>query len=510
MKRLDPILYYLKPNCSWLFCLYFIMHLKMSAQVKQTSRIEIKAEQENLTYGIEPLNDNGLVLYLYKKSDTYDKIELLHLDTLLNRKSEGSIPIERNSEIILSCTAQKSIFLLIRKPCSLIGYLLIEFNFETGNYTSYPLIGSLPFIPNKLICSNNTALIIGKLNERDVVFLLSFSTKKLRVLAGLPIQASSLLDSKINDNGTFDLLLSGEDYIYILNYLQDGDLINHNKLRSENGLLFNAGRFATLKGKSLIIGIYGDSKEYSRGIFSILKTDDMTKISYKEFSEIENFYHYLGDKKLAKKKKAKAHSLQKKRISKASEQLIIQDLKTKKEEFLFISQAFQFISTSGKYLKSIKKWYEFSHVFCASFNKNGDINWAESFKTYNLASLKEEKTASLVNNKNYVGIFYSSQTHIYFNEIENGLLKDLQPKEVTGINIKYFPINNNTPLITYGNSNSNITDTYDILVESELWKPRITTWYGNNFLLSGFQTVSNESSLRSPIKIIYISKLTYR
>ena len=166
-----------------LFLLVFIQVISANCQVVQTSRTEILLDRNEPMFEIAPSNAEGLYLYRHLSVNEESFLELVRLDTALERKWSGMIHTDTKLELAGKRTTGSRLFFLFRQAeMNKKDLVLYDIRIDDGNYEKHIIRNFIAFYPTEFQVSQQAAIVGGYYGNVPVVFYYSFAERRSRIL----------------------------------------------------------------------------------------------------------------------------------------------------------------------------------------------------------------------------------------------------------------------------------------------------------------------------------------
>ncbi|MFZ2906803.1 MAG: hypothetical protein WAZ98_11420 [Cyclobacteriaceae bacterium] len=482
------------------------MPLCGSAQLQQDDRLEIPIFSDQETFDAIPATDAGILLFRQAESRSGNALELIHLDTLLHQQWRGSLPLDQRLTLEKKVVFKNTLFLIFRHSnFTSANFHLYRIDVKTGNYIKFIIHNVLPFIPTVFSVTSNGTLLGGYFNRVPVVLFFDFKTQKSKVLPGLFNEPGELNQLKINEDESFDILISAKNYqkqqtIWVKNYDPTGKLIRNVMLQPDGNHNLIFGRTIQMNNKDQIIaGVYGNrSGEYSNGLFiARLTADDLQQMHYYNFADLENFFNYLRPKKINRIKERIQRKKVKGKKIKFQYNLIVHELLADQNQFILLGEAFykkyrtlesQSIMSSSYNRPIIFDGYQYTHAVLLGIDLNGKLLWDNSFEINDVRTFTLEQFVKIDVQNDKIVLLY-----LFDNKLRSKIIQD------------------NTVLEGKSSNDIRLNSAEDLSSEDGTNISRLEYWYGNHFMAYGVQdVVSNTFSLRKKKKVFFVNKISYR
>jgi hypothetical protein len=481
----------------------------LRAQPLQLARYEIPLNDNEEGFEIITAEKSGLYLRRNIHTPKLDQIHITYLDTALTEKWKGGIDIERNYLVVGEKVFEQKLYILTKyRDYSRNDLLLIVID-ETGNYKQYKIKGYIPFKPIEFHVMSSGVTIGGYFNRTPLVLFFSFETFRSKVLAGLLNETGELTQIKMNNDETFDVLISASNFtkqktIWIRHYDNQGNLISSSSLAAEGNKHLIFGRIVTTENNMQIVaGVYGArSSEYSRGIFiSSIDQTGYQQIRYYSFGDLENFFKYMK----AKREKRVKQRLERRKIKgkkyRLSYRFLVHQVIPYKDQFLLLGEAFypkySYHDRSGMFFNQpsqsgiyqngrVFEGYYYTHAVIMAFNKDGDLLWDNSFEINDVKTFKLEQFVRAQLFEDKIVLFYIFDGKLRTKIIQNNQV--LEPKSENAL--------------TTGNH-------YETTHTDDAYIGHVNYWYDDVLLANGIQDVETPGGRHSR-RVFFLNKVVFK
>jgi hypothetical protein len=480
----------------------------VKAQPLQVARYEIPLADDEEGFEIITAEKSGLYLRRNVRVGKFDQIHLTYLDTTLTEKWKGAINIERNYLVVGQRVFDQKLYLLLRYRDYSRNDLILMIVDETGNYQQYQIKGYIPFSPVDFHVMNSAVAIGGYFNRTPLVLFFSLETLRSKVLAGLVNETGELTQIKINNDDTFDVLISASNFtkqktIWIRHYDNHGNLISSSSLEADENKHLIFGRIVKAESNlQIVAGVYGGrSSDYSRGVFiSTIDPVGYQQIRYYSFGDLENFFKYMK----AKREKRVKERLERRKIKGKKDRLsyrfLVHQLIPYKDQFLLLGEAFypKYSYNDQRGLFFSQPWqngiyqhgrifegYYYTHAVIMAFNKNGDLLWDNSFEINDVKSFKLEQFVRAQLFEDKIALFYIFDGKLRTKIIHNSQV--LEPKS-------------ENPLITGNPNEMSYTD--------DKFIGHVNYWYDNVLIANGIQDIETPGG-RHKRRVYFLNKVVF-
>ena len=255
--------------------------------------------------------------------------------------------------------------------------------------------------------------------------------------------------------------------------------------------------------KQVVLGTYAIGKGSSSGMyFSTLKNGNQDITKYYNFTDFNNFFSYLSEKKQEKIERKKERAKARDKELDFSYQLLVHDLIFKNNEYIMVAEAYYATYRVETYYTSVPNgnggfstvmqtrtvfdgWL-YSHAVIAGFDENGNKLWDNSFEMGDFKTFRLKERVKVNNKGEKIELIYA------------GAGKTIYTSAIKGSNI----------------IDEKESSKIENLLEDDEFKIGISTsmenWYDNYFIASGLSKIKNkELENNKKRKVFYINKIEY-
>jgi hypothetical protein len=514
--------------------IYFALAACLSnAQLSQPDRFEVVQKNSDHNFNIISTNDEGLLLI--RDNEKYEegkKIwELTVLDTTLQKIADTKLPLEPQLNLIGHEYLPGQVFLLFRRgETNTTNLQLIIFSLSTQEYKSHDIKHQVDFKLTHFSVCGATVIFGGYMIREPMVLLYTIAEKQLKVLPGLFLKDTELLDVRVNHNRTFNVLMAerksvDEKKLLVRTFDETGAMLIEDTMLIEHDKNLLTGMTSSLvHDEMIVVGTYGDvTSKQARGFYSaIVDPFSDQAINYTDLTQLEHFVDYLGTKRATKVKQNAQEQRQRGKTPLFKSSVSLIRIHEVQKGFLLLAEVYDPSSgmntspqwnsypsgygyTSGYYPSTYfpygGRYYSTPYSGANSpnslvkmlesvtilFNQSGKIDWDEGFK---LSEIK------------YVGLAQTSD----FVEQSNGLL--MAYKKKSDILSKKAFLDEATEAVLDTTKIKTLSEDDVIRSESEE-DGGVRQWYNNFFYSWGYQTLRNQTKkAEDPTRhVFYINKI---
>lgn len=485
--------------------LLLFLYLSGHTQILQSDHFEIPIGQNDDGFQVTSVKKSGVVLFRMANTTEGEQLQIIHTDTAFQFKWSGFLPIDKSFVLANQTASQEHLYLIFYKPnFSDRNFHLYQIDLKSGEYSKYIIRNSIPFFPNEFETTDESVLIGGYFIRVPVVLYYNLTVQQGRILPGLFNEPGELNQIKVNPDKTFDLLISSKNYqnqkaIWIKNYDPDGVLLRNTMLTPEKDSNFIFGQTIQTKNIQIVAGVYGKNRtsEYARGLFvTDVTSDSHQQTQYYSFTDLENFFKYMREKKEHKTKQKFARKKINGKKIRFEYRFIVHEFVPYKDYFILLGEAFY-----PKYRRQddifggalvagnlqVFDGYQYTHAVIMAISKDGKLLWDNSFEMNDIRTFTLEQFVKMDLQDDAVALLY-----LFDNKIRTKIIKDstvLEGKTYSPLQMKF--LDNNS---------------YD----DDTRVNKLDYWYDHYFLAYGVQNVvstTRKGTKRS--KVFFINKVRY-
>lgn len=288
------------------------------AQVSQPARWERELKNSSHNYTVISMGAQGLALVHDKQKYEAGKRfwEIIALDTLLKEKWTREISVDNRYNFIGHDFRDGFVYFLFRYGETDSGDLKV-LKMGDGN-EGVEVHAYDPQLAIRLSHFNvieNKAILAGYISSEPAILLFDMDNDQGKIVPGLFVKNTQLLDARVNTNNTFNIVLSEspsklKKKLVIKTFDHTGTLLLDDAIEVESNKTILSAVTSTLSRDELLIaGTWTEGvNQQAAGFFSVaVDPYNEQKINYYDFAQLNNFLGYLSPKRQAKTK-AKADS----------------------------------------------------------------------------------------------------------------------------------------------------------------------------------------------------------
>lgn len=505
--------------CS-LFLLFLGGTLPLQAQLAQPARLELEIKGTEEYYTVVSAEEEGVILYrkdLEESKGPKGIYEILFYDVELEERWATTLEVE-SASLVGYEYKQGQLYLLFRQEGSkLNNFQVYAVDTETSFIEGYTIDNEIPVELTEFTTVDQVMLLGGYVNHRPTVLYFDLTEEKFRVIPGLYLNRSDLLEIKTSEeDATFTILhtermRNRQQTISSKTYDRDANLLFDYRLQPEKGKNLIYGRTTSFGDDALhIAGTYshGNTK-YSRGVFiANLYPNGRQDINYYNYGDLNNFFSYMkASREKRIKKRIERRKVRGKKV-KLNYKLLVHDVIEKKGGNILLGEAFypKYSSNRSNYMPSPAhsfgrynsfqnagntnlEGYRYTHAVLIGFNEKGKLLWDNSFEINEVLSPNLQK---------YVHVLpYDSLTvllYMYENVVHSKIIRKDEVLE--------------------GKATEEIETLYedDEVKHNSFDMGGLENWYGPYLYAYGVQRIRNgkNTDVEPNRKVFFINKLTYQ
>ena len=512
---------------AFIFLLIFFVGHFVQAQEYEPVRIELPTRLDIKSYGYELLGENGLMLF-YESSELDEnkkrKWFFSKLDTNLTEQWVKLVALLEGMRIhkILS-TKERLIVLFINnsgKKQEPVAYEIVSYHLQTekfslmgGDFPPQSEINTLAAQDDKLFVGIN---LTDNLADLLLFDLYKGSLKTLDVLSEgqYIIQEIAVMHSD-ERFGVFVKRFGNKRFeadIFLFFDL-NGNLINRFDVVDEQHRYLASVGFFSQQGKFVAIGTYEREKtkptalknaqetigREAAGMFFLqLEANGQSNMKYYPFASLPNIDVALASEDLMRLRQQQSRGKAKLEDTEIAFQFYEPQLISQDSLLIFSAEAFRpryrvesridydFYGRPIPYTYTIFEGYQFFNTLLVSFDSRGEVKWLNTFQLRDLITFELDRHVfvSLLNNDVLAAAYHEGVLHSKLMSLNGELIGE--PAK-TNLDLRF----------------SN-----DRLLEENFG--RLIHWYGNYFVVTANQKISNSRLVRdNPRSIFFLQKIAF-
>ncbi|MEG1556549.1 MAG: hypothetical protein RR356_07495 [Bacteroidales bacterium] len=481
------------------FCFSFLY-----AQRDAPLRVELETAKDASDYNYAAVGEKGVFVFYEGNSLNKDSVSwvLMQYDTNLQKISNFSIPLPLDVRYVTSFYVESVLYLLFQdlfQKKTIPNTYLVALDFR-NDHLSTDIITDLPFLEISKFKAVEGHLLISTLKDKEIK--LFFYNIKQKQVYEFKIENAKIFSDEFIEIDTFNrkILLGLGITVTNKNTLlalfetdYNGNLLQEKLFPELPDYFYNSARLSIVDSLSaIIIGTYNTERDkYSGNLHTGVYTLPYINSAFGN----PDFYNYLN----LKNKDSLAAEKNKK--SNLNLQLLVGPLYTDSTQFALVTEVFypeyNYNTTysndpyyyNGSYqapMNTSFAGYRYVNAYVTTFDKQGRLLWDFYFPFSNMLTYR------LINR---VSVYFDHQDAIVYYLYNTGLTSTL----LHGYEI----------LERINTINLETGQTKDVVEYSR--NLNIEKWYGNNFLITGYQAIKNNGkSSKSKRYVFLMDKVIYR
>ena len=536
MKRIQEILQRLAQllisQSTPLLLAFFLLMAEVTslAQLSQPARFEKKKKSGDHDFTVVSMGEKGIALIRdqqkYQRGDNL--WELIIVDSTLQETWAKELIIENRFNLIGHEYRDEVLYFLFRMGETEQGKLkIIKVDFKAVQTEEHNYEPELNIRLTHFNVVANQVVLAGYVSNQPTVLLYDLSNDHAKIIPGLLLDNSELLDVRVNINNTFNVLIAERESklkkrLISKTFDRSGAMLLDDVIEVDPDKVILSGFTSTLiRDELMIMGTWGEgSLKQAAGVFTVL-VDPYTdqKVNYYDFAQLNHFLDYLKPKAAAK---TKVKSETRRKLGKIPEfkaNVLPARLEETKNGFLFYMEAYYSSanvnnnrwnnSPYGNYPYSPYSYnpyrsfnspfnygYGYPYTFgnnntpdtkmllgsLAVFNEKGELVADHGLKLDNLKMVSPEQVSDFIYAPTKCTLVYSKEKEIHYqvSQLDGVALLD----EKVSIQLK-------SPSESVRSDNEEVT--------------LARFWYGSFFFLFGNQTI--RSTEGENLEVFYINKI---
>jgi hypothetical protein len=506
---------------------------------QSVKRIEIAVPNNMEIFSI-PMKEKGVIVLSQMSANSFN---LKKYDTDLNMSWSLNGTVGNNLDYVTHSFDGKNVYLLFSKYNS-NTYEIVKVYPGPGFIEKYQIVSIDKIELADFEATDNIVFLSGMVKNVPVILYTDLINKRSKVLptafkANSEVQSMEIDSTMRRINITFAVGKRPKDYeLIVKSFDLEGNAISEIQLNSEDEYAMMNGRLNTLSADNQIMfGTYGykntiggNKGPYSQGIYlTKIEGNEITDTKLYDFTDFKNYFGFLNNKQREKQEKKVADKKEKGKDLKLSHRMLVHEIIKQGDNYILVAESFfpeyrynnfspygGFGTGFGSYSpfyssyfnpyrwgygnfgmyspfsnyygyrgygnREIFDGWNYTHGIVAAFDKDGKLLWDNNIELKNIKTQTLKEKVKVNVDGDLITMSYSNKGEIFSKTFKNGVtVEELKSKSVEtkkeGDSVKR-------------------TSTDDI----ELW-------YGNYFLATGIQRITNEEDGRR--NVFYLNKVSF-
>ena len=498
------------------------------AQLTQPARYEKTQKSNDHDFTVISMGEKGIALIRDKNDTEHGKKlwEIILLDSTLTESWTYNLPVETRYNLIGHDYRDQNLYFLYRQGETDMGELrIVRIKTSSRLVDEFPYKPELSIRPTHFNAVGNQIMLGGYVSNQPTILLFNLENNQSKIVPGLLVNNSELLDVRANVNNTFNVLIAERQSkvskkLISKTFDEAGVLLLDDIIEIDTDKTILAGLTSTLvRDELLIVGTWSEGiSTQASGIFTVLVDPySEQKINFYDFGQLSHFFDYLSPKRAARTKEKSDKKRQAGKVPDFKTHVLPCRLEETKNGFAFYNEAY-YTSHAVNNTRWNNNPYNYS-----PYNSYNPYNPYRSYNPYSygypyssyspnqstetkmqLASLSilDSKGILVADHGFKMGdlrvtsatqtadfILTANRNTLLFNKEKEINLQVTQEDGVTLISEK-IPIQINNPTESIRSDNENIGS--------------VRFWYDHYLYLYGYQTLKNPEKNRD---VFYINKI---
>jgi hypothetical protein len=290
---------------------FFLLTTVAHGQINQVERWETEQKNSDNAWTIISMKEKGLALVRDKEKflEGQKIFQIQTLDTLLKAKSNVEIGVSYRMRLIGYEYTGDHVYILLRgSENEQSEALLIEYNILDNSVERHDIKQEFNYRLTHFTVLDRHAIFGGYISREPAVLIYDIEESQLKVVPGFFTSDTELLDLRINENGTFNTLITNRSIrqnksLILRTFDKEGVQLMEDEIPIDHNKTILSGLTSALvRDEMLIAGTYsiGNSK-MATGFFSVLADPFKEQpIHYYDFAQLNHFLDYLNTKRADK------------------------------------------------------------------------------------------------------------------------------------------------------------------------------------------------------------------
>ncbi len=470
----------------------------LSAQYDAPLRIELECAKDQNDYHFIAADTNGLFV-IYEGNDLSPDTTtwvFVHYDTNFQKIAHFIIPMPTLTEYISAAQSEHFVYFLFQKRFPKkepVQTLLLTIDLKNFSYNLQRINNLTNPKLTKLWAMDNHIALIAEEEKQDHLYFYDFFQKNHQEITnGTDYRIEFCEPDTVHYSWLIGLKegkLNQYSNMHIYKFDIQDNTIHHYLLPPTQDITYNSLRAIVINtDTTLLLGTYNNqqdkhSSQLHSGVFTVVWND--TLFSYPKF------FSYTGLKSQTAQSK-------KNDVSALNLQLLIAPTAHGKGQYTFITEVFypeyNYQSSyyddfgygfgTNHYSGTTFAGYKFLNAYITTFDPSGNLLWDNFFP------LSNNLTQSL---RTHLSIHYLGQEALILYPRNNHIINTLLKNGETIIKLSAFPIETNS--------------SRDVVEYNR--HTQIQFWYGNNFIISGYQYLYTKGKRNDKRYVFFLNKVQY-
>lgn len=500
------------------------------AQVSQPARFEEKFKYSDGVFTLISLKNEGLILV--RDKDKYEggkkMWEGVILDTDLKEKRRSTFGVESRNKLIGYEYTPGFIYLLFRQGDTEKNDLeIVELNLNREETNHYIVKPELPLRLTHFSKAGSNAILGGYVSKEPSVILYSLVDKNIKVLPGFFQNDTELVDLRVNENNTFNVVLVDralrEDRkVVFQTYDENGTLLLEDKVPIDKKLTLQTGITSLLQREDLMLmGTWGEGNSKQSNGFYALNIDPFNdqKIQYVAFGELAHFLDYQKENKAKRIQDNTKEVVRSGGVPNYTNYVMPYRVMEYEKGFLLFGEVYSPSSSYNNYASpygpyyynpyySPYGWYYpgFGRLYSRPYSYGYNSRQTDEIKTYEsvLVSFDEKGKVQWDHSLNLDEVKRSSMDQVSDFTVVNNEVVFIYKKE-SELKVKSIVLGENEGLEVMEKIKTSYPE--DEIRSEKEGEGGTMFWYGNVFYVWGYQTIRNNTKEDRIRDVFYINKV---
>lgn len=285
--------------------------LHAQRQLQQPYRFAVEQKPSKPAFSIVPLGLNGLALV--RDKDEYRSgqklFELVLLDTALAKTWETELELNPRLLLVGYDFVDTHLFLLFREGESTqSNFELLTLHTKSYEIQRYKVKQDFNFKLTHFSATPHNIILGGYLSSEPSVLIYRPADNQMKVVPGFFLSGMELLDVRVNENFTFNVLISSrvgnnDRKLILRTFDEDGVQLLEDEMELPSGFVALSGITSSLIRQDLaMVGTYAVGKNRtSTGIyFTMADPEQKQQIHFIEYDRIPHFLDYQNTRRANK------------------------------------------------------------------------------------------------------------------------------------------------------------------------------------------------------------------
>lgn len=485
---------------------FFVLIFSSSALFGQQLSVDRKVEFRMSSYETDniqmvSLGKEGTVLIEFLENDNQliKRLRTTRFDSTLTQSWQSNLQTDAKFYFLKSFLTTENLFIVYQKLNE--PYVsIVNTDLSDGSQTITDLKMLTRMDIEYVAVLGSKALFGGKYNDRAVIEMHNLLDKSSKILPGMYANNTKLIGIDINkiDNTIYAMLKDSKGCQFSIHTFDvEGKNTSKTLLGNKQHVIMNGKVLKNDKNEFFLIGAYSDNcTDFSVGFYVYpIEKNQPSETKFFDFASFKNYLNYLPEKRKERVEERLENKKEKGKEIKLRYRLLLHEIQASEKGWNLVAEVYypEYNSQlSGNYgwnysLQRVGNSYynqfKYSHAIICEFDATSNMAWDASINLNYLTSRELNEVVQVSKHPEGMVIAYPEKDWI------------------------------NTSLVKY-NGEKSLVERHDVRSDHqekgqvELLSSNLLAWYGNHFLVYGFEQ-KRITPTTEPQTFLFLKSLSY-